>query len=174
MFVNKAGIESDGDKVYTKTVMDGLCEILSGLGIEMLHTNREKQVSEFMLDFVAWSRVGHQGIVLAAESEWAGWSRGAAYAEAVVTDYWKLLCVKSPLKLMIFASDSNACPPELILAKLQKAFECYRHHVPGEQYVFIDFAPSNARKAFYVKVPANVGDSVPFNKIPISLDLAKP
>jgi hypothetical protein len=170
-YVDGAGIDREGDKKWTGTVMAGLSEILRDAGIEMLYTNPEKQVSEFMLDLVAWNRDGLEGIILAAESEWSGVRRNStSYAEEVAADFWKLLCVKSPLKLMVFASDAEHYPPEPILAKLQEAFELYCHHIPGEQYVFIDFAPGDARKAFYVKVPATDGIRVPFNPIPIDLN----
>ena len=170
----RPGIDAKSDKYWTRAVMDGLCEIAAGTKLEPLHTNKSKGISEFMLDFAAWSRDGNEGIVLAAESEWAaGRGDATSYAKEVVADFWKLLCVKSPAKLMVFASDAKTYPSGPIIAELRKAFESYRHHIPREQYIFIDFAPGDARKAFYVKVPASVGDSVPFVPIPISLDLVE-
>ena len=171
-FVDKEGIADKGNEEWTKTVMAGLRKIASGTDIEALFTDPTNKVSEFMLDFVAWSRDGREGIVLAVESEWGWRQNSASYSDAVATDFWKILCAKSPLKLMIFASNATAYPQGPILEKLQQAFESYRHHIPRERYVFIDFAPGAARKAFYVEVPANVGDSVPFVQVPINLKSA--
>jgi hypothetical protein len=170
-YVDGAGIDREGDKKWTRTVMAGLSEILRDAGIEMLYTNPEKQVSEFMLDFVAWNRSNGEGIALAAESEWGGVGRTAeSYPIEVAADFWKLLAVKAPIKLMIFASSAGLFPQEAILEKLKEAFELYHHHISGEQYVFIDFAPGDARKAFHVKVPETDGAIVSFIPIPIALN----
>jgi len=169
-FVDEAGIQTKSDKYWTGAVKAGLRKIVARAETEALLTDPLNGVSEFMLDFVAWSRAGAEGIVLAAESEWIGVMRDStSYAKEVAADFWKLLCVKSPIKLMIFASEGESYPPEPILAELKRAFEHYRHHIAGEQYVFIDFAPGTARQAFYVKFPKTTDVNVAFLRIPIDL-----
>jgi hypothetical protein len=169
-FVDGAGLETRSDKYWTQAIKAGLRKLVARAEIEPLLTDPSNGVSEFMLDFVAWSRAGGEGIVLAAESEWIGVMRNSkSYANEVAADFWKLLCVKSPLKLMIFASEAKDYPPEPILSKLKEAFEAYRHHVPGERYIFIDFGPGAARQAFYVKVPETARVHVEFIHIPIDL-----
>jgi hypothetical protein len=169
-FVDGAALETKSDKYWTQAVRAGLRKIVARAETEPLLTDPSNGVSEFMLDFVAWSRAGGEGIVLAAESEWIGVMRNSkSYANEVAADFWKLLCVKSPLKLMIFASEAKDYPPEPILLELKEAFEAYRHHVPGERYVFIDFARDPARQAFYVKTPGTAGAHVEFIRIPIDL-----
>lgn len=171
--VDSAPLEGAGDKAWTETVKTGLVAILQTDGLEMLYTDPKRGISEFMLDFVAWNRKGGEGIALAAESEWGGVGRTAlSYPEQVAFDFWKLLLVKSPVKLMVFASSIGVFPQELILEKLKEAFELYHHHTVGEEYVFIDFAPGDARKAFHVRVPATDDARVSFTPIPIALDPA--
>ena len=171
LFVDKAGIDEKSDKVWTTTIKCGLREIVERPGIEVLFTDSCNGVSEFIIDFIAWNHVGGEGIVLAAESEWIGVMRTSkSYAEEVAFDFWKLLCIKSPIKLMIFASSEKSFPHEPIIEELRKAFVLYQDHTPGELYIFMDFAPGKYRKAFYVRVPL-VG-SADFIQEPIVLNLA--
>jgi len=52
--IDAANIDSLGDKDWTKNVMCALKSILAPKGPEIIFTDREREISEFMLDFVAW------------------------------------------------------------------------------------------------------------------------
>ena len=115
------------------------------LNFECIYTDRQAGTSEFVLDLVWWDRDSGEGAALALECEWfyERISRGEAqYAEFVSNDFWKLLVFKSPLKLLIFASvDDYPTMQATVLAKLRECLRLYKHHVAGETYLFLDFAP---------------------------------
>ena len=154
--INKADIDKSGDKVWTSNVKAVLKSIFHNGATEVIFTNREQEISEFMLDVIAWNRSEGEGLTLAVESEWSGVGRSPAqYAQEVANDFFKLLVVKASTKVMIFASDVESYPQHLIVQKLEEAFNLYKHHVKGERYIFIDFAPSPNRIAFWFEVPAD-------------------
>ena len=104
---------------------------------------------EFMLDVVAWDKSGHETVTLAVECEWY------QKIEEVENDFRKLLVVKSPLKLMIFACNKKARKfrAEDIQEMVKERLRSYRDHVRGERYVFINFAPFPDEKAWWIEVP---------------------
>ena len=111
-----------------------------------------------------------------AESEWVGVGRDAeSYSKEVVYDFYKLLVVKSAIKLMIFASNiEHQYPQDSVLKAIKESFESYRHHVEGERYVFVDFAPGGERMAFCLEVPHTKNGRAEFEwkKIELNSELA--
>jgi hypothetical protein len=118
-------------------------------GTEVLCTHVGRKRHEFLLDAVVWNRKDGEGVILAVESEWT------QHVTDIEEDFWKLLVVKSPIKLMIFATTPRATKhsQDAVWQRLNECLRKYKDHVAGEIYVFIDFAPAPARKAWWVEVP---------------------
>jgi hypothetical protein len=112
---------------------------------------------EFLVDIVWWKiENGRESMALAAESEWGNpWIRGkylpSHQALEVGRDFGKLLVLKSPIKLMIFASDEDETR-KAIFKEIARYFDQYEDHIAGERYVFIDLAQFSRRTAFIFEV----------------------
>lgn len=158
--------------VWTLKVKEFLADIAADLNrqmkgeeVETIFTQSSLGTKEFMLDVVWWLRrvePAGESVALIAEIEWAA-SRPHVSGEdlkrftvqCIGEDFSKLLVVKSPIKLMVFCTDDRM-PTGLRLGEVQSAiFEeiernagPYLHHVPGEQYVFIDAATTGFRRAW--------------------------
>jgi hypothetical protein len=145
--IDSAGIDWNNSRLWTKNIKSGLRDILQRGLTEVIFSEPERDVSEFMLDVVGWSRDDGEGIVLAAESEWI-------YTPAEVRkDFEKLLVIKSAIKLMIFASTHGRTPwQRSIVEALRDSLLLYKHHMRGERYIFVDFAPAPDRMAFWIEV----------------------
>ena len=83
------------------------------------------------------------------ESEWI------QSKDEIERDFWKLLVVKSYTKLMVFALNKQPRlhTPDAIWNMLAGCLEKYKHHLKGERYVFIDFAPGTSRSAWWIEIP---------------------
>ena len=104
-------------------------------------------MQEFLLDLVWWDKDLTEGASLVCECEWFydRFSNEQRYAENVGTDFGKLLVFKAPLKLMIFASvDGAPDMQQLVLNEIDRYLRGYKHHLAGETYVILDFAPKLA------------------------------
>jgi hypothetical protein len=137
---------------WTKVLKNSLRQLLESEGtnvIEALFSSRELDRHEFLLDLVIWDRQDGEGVSLAVESEWS------QNIEEVAADFWKLLVVKAPIKLMIFACNSKPTrfSQEAVWAKLSECLLLFRDHIKGETYVFMDYAPQPGRKAWWIEVP---------------------
>lgn len=130
--------------VWTAAVKDTLSEIAKALSprYEAIYTT--KGVSEFLVDLVWWDRQGGEGAVLALECEWyyERYGNPAKYVQEVGVDFEKLLVFKAPLKIMIFSSfKSSTDISAAVLVEIEKYLKRYKHHIPGERYLILDFAP---------------------------------
>jgi hypothetical protein len=159
--IDAAQIDWEKNKLWTKKIKSTLQSILQCEVTEVIFTDAEKQISEFMLDLVAWNRENGEGIVLAAECEWN------TKPQEIVKDFEKLLVMKSSTKLMIFASSGKIPNQQLILEALKKSFFGYKHHVAGERYVFVDFARTPDRMGFWFVISKDglVESLAPVNQI---------
>jgi hypothetical protein len=104
-----------------------------------------------LLDLVVWDRSNGEGLTLAVESEWS------QNVDDVADDFWKLLVVKAPVKLMIFACNKmpRMFSQDAVWAKLSDCLLRYRDHIKGEQYVFMDYAPPPGRRAWWIEIPVS-------------------
>lgn len=137
---------------WTNALKKSLTAILQTTGsniTDVLYSDSDERKQEFLLDVVAWDRSEGEGITLAVESEW---SQSLADVEY---DFWKLLVVKAPVKLMLFACNKNprTFSQEAVWDRLAGCLKLYRHHVCGERYVFMDYAPSPGRRAWWIEIP---------------------
>lgn len=101
----------------------------------------------YLADFT-WLEEGRmKRLLLACQTEWGtGWSGGTNWA-FVERSLEKLLAIKAPLKVLIFSSvgkpygtmEETEFSFEYAKIRLKASLENYRHHLPGEAYIFVDF-----------------------------------
>ncbi len=132
---------------WTLKVKSTLRSILQSDMTDVIFTDTERRVSEFLLDLVAWNGDDGEGMALAAECEW----NSTAYE--VRKDFEKLLVVKSPIKLMIFATWGKKHTNQVVMKEVREALLKYKHHLAGERYVFVDFAKPPDRRAYWLEMP---------------------
>jgi hypothetical protein len=147
-----------GNKIWTDAVKLSLKKIgeRRSAFIQCYYTKAEPDMQEFLLDLVWWDKDGVEGASLACECEWqyAPFTDSEAYANAVGADFGKLLVFKAPLKLMIFASSLESPHiEELVVTEINRYLDSYKHHVVGETYLVLDFAPKP--KAWIAKIDQN-------------------
>jgi hypothetical protein len=118
---------------WTEAVKSTLKEIARKYhptSVRCYYTKAEPSMREFLLDVVWWDEGKTEGASLACECEWNK-------LEAIREDFGKLLVIKAPLKLMIFAS-TKGCPPDQVRFKLEEYLKSYKHHIKGETYLVLD------------------------------------
>jgi hypothetical protein len=115
------------NKLWTTAVKAGLYEL--GQNPELLVCcHNSKESGEWLLDLI-WMRRDTQEIVLAVESEWGR-------AGDIEDDFVKLVSIKAPRKLMLFATkiqDSRS-----VVEGLEHLMRKYRYHLEGEEYVALN------------------------------------
>jgi hypothetical protein len=128
---------------WNKTVKDVLRDRVDGKRC-LVHPDSKESYGEWLLD-VVWFTREEGTILLAAEIEWG--RKGE-----VLVDFQKLLCIKAPLKVMVYCDRSGR-------GSFVKDFEEYLrefdHHVAGEHYLFIEMAPGPSDRAYLYKVPSD-------------------
>jgi hypothetical protein len=136
-----AGLYSQGTTTdWTKILKRSLWELLHSEGTDaqdVLFSDTEADNHEFLLDVVVWDRSDGEGATLVVESEWT------QHKADIIEDFWKLLVVKAPMKHMVFGL--NKAP------RVHTSEAVWNQK--GEQYVFINFAPAPARRAWWMEIP---------------------
>jgi hypothetical protein len=132
---------------FTQAVKEVLFELGSekdrGLRVyASIHLGAEKH-EEWLLD-VVWFSV-QRGIQLAVESEWGK-------VEQVLDDFEKLMCVKSPLKLMLFSSSETGLSGSIVVGRLEEYLTDFEQNVKGEIYLLVDFT-GGGHQCYEYKVP---------------------
>ena len=155
--------KNDGD--WTRRLKSIIGELFQTEGAnptDVLCSDKERGTHEFLLDVVVWDRNSGEGVTLAVESEWA------QHHEAIAEDFWKLMVVKSPLKLMVFALSDKARvhSREVVWEKLADCLLKYRDHHQGERYLFMNFGVPPAVEAWWIEIPvdgplANIPEKTP-------------
>jgi hypothetical protein len=141
----KAGILSrvyDEQEKWNEAIKDVLCDLATQFGCRALRANREPRGSGFTLD-VVW-RQGKR-IELGVESEWgdpSAFKRAdvGAVVDAIEEDICKLLCVKAPLKLLVYTA-KDAAMRRAIHSRIVRNVANFDQHVAGEYYLFVEFSP---------------------------------
>lgn len=130
-------LERDGKPDWTRKVK----EVLKGIGKEKGYKvypdpedkDREWH-GEWLLDLI-WLDEKTGAIRLAAESEWGN-------EDEVLDDFQKLLCIKAPLKVMIYYVYNKP-----FVNKFENYMTRFDQHAKGEHYLLIEFAPGPADQA---------------------------
>lgn len=134
---------SDRSPDWTRAVKEGLYRCGEEKGFEV-HTSLrlpEKLLSEWLFDLV-WYNNTTGSVSLAVESEWGNEGE-------VLDDFAKLLCVKAPLKVMIYFAYKGS-----FVARFEKEYlSAFDHHVKGEQYLLVEFQAKD--RAYLYEVPNN-------------------
>ena len=152
--MREANLDWQHSTEWTRVLKESLRQLLESEGTnttEALYSSHELDRHEFLLDLVIWDRQDGVGVSLAVESEWL------QSIEEVATDFRKLLVVKAPLKLMIFACNSKPLKfsQKAVWDKLCECLLLFRDHIQGETYVFMDYALPPGRAAWWIEVTEN-------------------
>jgi hypothetical protein len=91
---------------------------------------------EWLLDLI-WYRREKGTIDLAVESEWGS-------EAAVLDDFEKLLCIKAPLKAMIYCTYNGS-----FVAKFEDYMAAFDRHLEGEKYLLVEFAGTESRACLF-------------------------
>lgn len=129
-----------------------LKEVLRKRGIKNgynVYPDPEKKDGAWLLDLI-WMHRDTGAIHLAVESE-------LGKEREVLDDFQKLLSVKAPLKVMIYYLFDKP-----FLTEFERYIEAFDQHVPGENYLLIEFAPGrnapdDRAYLFTVKADGTVG-----------------
>jgi hypothetical protein len=82
-----------------------------------------------------WLHKKTGAIHLAVEPEWGN-------QDEVLYDFQKLLCVKSPLKIMVYWAKRS------FVSEFEKYMQGFDEHLEGENYVLVEFAPDPPDHAY--------------------------
>ena len=118
----------DSSPDWTRVVKRALREYgeEKGLAVYPNAAKSGRQFREWLLD-VVWYNQTTGSLSLAVESEWGA-------DGDVLDDFGKLLCVKAPLKVMIYFAYQGSLIPSF-----EEDVSAFDHHVKGEQYLVIEF-----------------------------------
>jgi hypothetical protein len=106
----------------------------------------DEKLSEWLLDIV-WYSPSKGGIQLAVESE-------LGKGDDVLDDFEKLMCVKSPLKLLLSELGESRMVQQV--QDLEQYLIDFEQHMEGETYLLVDFAYGSHRcYKFVVPRPKN-------------------
>lgn len=151
-----------------------LDELGKSLDFSSEYGHRSAGLSEFLIDFMWWDKrnKAHQQMVLAVESEWYNIRPGLPnpeilYAEEVAKDFYKLLVIKSPYKLMLFSSDGGT-KRDLVVKRLESDVHSFVGHLAGEEYLLLDTS-SDGWGAYRLKILTNGECGLNFSKLQIAL-----
>jgi hypothetical protein len=149
--MRNANLDWQHSAEWTKLLKDSLRQLLESEGTnttQALYSSNALDRHEFLLDLVIWDREDGEGVSLALESEWE------QNIEEVATDFRKLLVVKAPLKIMIFACNPKPrkFSQKAVWDKLCECLLLFRDHIKGETYVFMDYSQPPARLAWWIEM----------------------
>jgi len=145
----------DATTRWTTAIKDVLRKLMPQTW-RMIPLRNDSSAGEFLVDACWW--VNSMGAALVAEFEWHhSW-------EEIVKDFEKLLVIKSPIKLMIFASSKGALSSSKIEKELKGYLSEYDHHIAGETYIFIDYWPEEHVRAFIWQATTNGHAEITFEE----------
>jgi hypothetical protein len=113
----------------------------------------------FVLDFLWWTSTG---TALAVESELSSTLKGMLH------DFEKLLCWKSPLKLMIVREHPPGIRADLIARKLSEDAQNMSQFFKGECFVLFIFGEAGKNRAYAYCVLKDRTNRFEFVEIPLS------
>jgi len=125
---------------WNKTVRDGL-RGRADRKRYLVHADPEEKFGEWFLDLVWFTR--EEGTIhLAVEVE-------LQRKGDVLFDFQKLLCVKAPLKVMVYRDRDGKGS---LVRRFEEYMEEFDQHVKGEHYLLVEMAPSPPDRAYLYKV----------------------
>ena len=120
--------EKEGKESWNEATKKVLCELGKKKGFLVYARSvrlENMRLHEWLLDVVWWS--WRNGVQLAVESELGN-------EQAVLDDFEKLMCIKSPLKLLLVEQGRPST-----LRGVEKYLAGFNQHVRGETYLVVDF-----------------------------------
>jgi hypothetical protein len=138
-------VAKDGRPDWSTEIKEVLRKLGREKGYDVYPDPEEKNGwhGEWLLDLI-WFEGKTGAIRLAAESELGNENQ-------VLDDFEKLLCIKAPLKIMIYYVYKKP-----FVKKFVDCIKAFDQHVKGEHYLLIEFAPGTigpADRAYFYQVP---------------------
>ena len=140
----------DFKEVKARTRIE-IARILDELGQTcQMQTLYENHPQEFLYDVVWINASGRMELAVECEVSFS--------VADVLYDFRKLLHAKAPLKLMLF-SDSSQLQRENIVGKIEEELKSFKGHVPGEEYIVVQFCNfhSGCMEAYRYEATRSVG-----------------
>jgi hypothetical protein len=130
-----AAAKDDSRPAWTQAAKEVICRLgkdrhFKPFASAHLH---EERLREWVLDIVWYVPTKTAGVQLAVESEFGGYTE-------VLDDFEKLMCIKAPMKLMIFDVKGAGKPTDEVVKGLEQYLTDFDHNVAGEIYLLIDFS----------------------------------
>jgi hypothetical protein len=124
----------DSNPQWTISVRDVLHKLgnEAGCKVESRRTKNNPDCHEWLYDVVWLRQPPHTAMELAAESEWGD-------PGSVQDDFQKLLCIKAPVKLLLFAYKKGSSNSIAVWDRIRNYLNDYPHHLSGETYIFMEF-----------------------------------
>jgi hypothetical protein len=133
---------SDANTKWKTATYEILGNIGRELGFKVFHEpcpGLSPDGSEFLLDLIWDSNTG--GVELAAECEFESDSE-------VFYDFRKLVYVKAPFKVLIYAAARTKDSGKGIRSEIESYMAQYTRHVAGEQYLFVEFGAGSDHRCY--------------------------
>jgi hypothetical protein len=140
----------DSNPQWTISVRDVLHKLGNekGFKVESRRTKNNPDCHEWLYDVVWLRQPPHTAMEFAAESEWGD-------PGSVQDDFQKLLCIKAPVKLLLFAFKKESNSSIAVWDGIRNYLNDYPHHLSGETYVFMEFHADSCR--FVIKKVEKTG-----------------
>ena len=129
----------DGRRKWNKTVRRLLCG-LADPKLYLVHPDAREGCGEWLLDVIWFTR--KQGTILLAVEVELGTKKNE-----VLYDFQKLLCIKAPLKVMVYYAYRGS-----YMNEFENYVKDFDHHVRGEQYLLVEMAPGPSDQAYLYDV----------------------
>ena len=95
-------------------------------------TDQNRNCKEWLCDVVWYRRHPNLGMILAAESEWGN-------AGSVLDDFERLLAVKAPFKVLLFAFKPQSNQSNKAWTGIREYLGKYPYLLAGETFAFIEY-----------------------------------
>jgi hypothetical protein len=130
----------DSNPQWTISVRDVLHKLGSeaGFKVESRRTKNNPDCHEWLYDVVWLCQPPHTAMALVAESEWGN-------SGSVQDDFQKLLCIKAPVKVLLFAYKKESKNSKAVWDDLSDYMNDYPYHLTGEAYIFMEFHADSCR-----------------------------
>lgn len=140
--VPKGASDPDSNPQWTISVRNVMheCGREMGFKVESRRTDKNPDCHEWLFDVVWLRNPPDIGMELAAESEWGN-------PGCVQDDFQKLLSVKAPVKVLLFAYKKGSKDSSMVWDGIKKYMNDYPHHLAGETYIFMEFHKDYCRSA---------------------------
>jgi hypothetical protein len=178
----------DSDEAWTQSVRRRFIEICPE-DFYVYPNDFLTSKGEFLVNYTWVERDKGNRVYLAAESAWGTGRYGRTHWSVVEQSFEKLLAIKAPFKVLIYSSCCKLRKPDLrpevdftfehARENLENSLKNYRHQIPGEVYIFIDFPQTGVKDGkgtyrAFIGIVKNYGEIDFESKGEVEINLNRP